>query len=403
MRDWLSAVAVRGGRRMERERSLWSALAIFFLLLAMLGAAWIYIGPGALVVTLASDQASSLLTSVAAWYRSKVAGSAKLVEPIITIASGVYAITKALMYAERNLHRRLSDFLGREETRLNDARRQLRLKLERPGPARPFESPVFSSEPLHQSVRELGWGSYFLPPQLGFAEFQLGSAIDKLERQVNLSEGHHQHLQRELATALLLKGAMFAAQGATARHANADDRFYVNSALHCFEGALVINRDDVEALEYASHMLVILDREQEAGIHLEKILALTSGNAKSLPRARALRYKATIAKNRKPPNNVIARNHLKDALKVLPNLQGDDWIEEAELHEQLGDVQKTLNARKKARAHWDIAKAVYDRIKTTESTEGAARVLGKLNALQLPPDCQDDSDDDEAPTVAAPN
>ncbi|MCK9910760.1 hypothetical protein MXD81_16555, partial [Microbacteriaceae bacterium K1510] len=172
-------------------------------------------------------------------------------------------------------------------------------------------------------------------PQLGYVRSQLDTSIVRLEHQVKLAEGNHRHMVRQLATAHMLRGAMDVAEASKARANSEDDRLAINSALHHFESALDVHERDCEALEYAAHIHVYLKQDREAEEHLDRLLDLTSAEAKSLSRARGYRYKSDIEFNRDFRKR--ARSAAKAALKVLPNLYGEDRIEEAEIHEIVGD------------------------------------------------------------------
>ena len=211
---------------------------------------------------------------------------------------------------------RLGDYLAREERRLADARKQLRLIIERPNVDRQFREPIFLEPPLKRAVRELGWGSYFLGPQLGYVSFQLDSSISQLDRQVKLSRDHHRHLECQLATAHLLKGAMHVAEASTAKQQNKDNRSMVSSALNHFECALAVDGNDYEALEYAGHMHLALKQDQDAEVLLDRLVDLTSKDVKSLTRARAYRYKSDLEAFRTRTGR--ARDFARDALRALP-------------------------------------------------------------------------------------
>jgi hypothetical protein len=104
------------------------------------------------------------------------------------------------------------------------------------------------------------------------------------------------------------------------------------------------------------------------------------------------------------PQRKRAKKLLKEALVVLPNLHGEEWIEEAEIHECLGRAQLALRATNKAKAEFEIAKAIFEQIKTAEANKGAARVSELLEQLhnrgiQQDVDDDDEDDDDDLPTA----
>ena len=374
----------------QSESSATGALVLFAIICGVIFATWIVLGPGDQWAAAVIAQAYGAIEKAAGWYQKTVDGPSKLIAPAITIASGSYAIYKGYMYAEARLHYRLGDYLEREERRLADARKQLRLIIERPNVDRRFRAPIFLVPPLRRVVRELGWGSYFLGPQLGYVSFQLDTSITQLESQTKLSKANHRHLERQLATAHLLKGAMHVAEASTANQSNGGNRALVSSALNHFQSALAVDADDCEALEYAGHMHVYLQQDQDAESLLDRLLDLTSGQAKSLTRARAFRYKADIAAGRS--RNGIARSQLREALRVLPNLLGEDRIEEAEIHEALADRQDAMGNHRQASSHWGIAEAIFRLVKTPTAIEGNSRVLAKLARLAKLPDGDQDVD-----------
>lgn len=334
------------GRGMEEERSEFWDYAIYVLAIVFSCVAWVFWGPGHDLVAEQVKWTGAIANEWAAWYQQRLEGSAKLLAPAITIASGSYAIYKAYRFAEARLHFRLGDFLDREEKRLKAAREQLRLTIERPGPDRPFKEPVFLTPNLKRAVRELGWGTPFLPPQIGYVDYQVGQAIDQLEKQIKLSEERHAHLKKQLATAHLLKGGLLAAEASRRQEAGDDERATLTAALNQFTSALSVDRGDVEALEYASHVNVRLGQTEEAEILLERLLSMAPKDQQSLTRARALRYRAAISA-REGKNGVAARN-LKAALDALPILSGIDRVEEAEIHDSLAECQAALGATKLA-------------------------------------------------------
>jgi tetratricopeptide (TPR) repeat protein len=375
----------------DGETSARGALVLFLVVCAAIFAAWVVLGPGHVLVVSVFQAIQQALQSLAVWYQSAVEGPTKLIAPAITIASGSYAIYKGYKYAGSRLHYRLHDFIAREEERLKDAREQLRLIIERPNVERRFREPIFLEKPLKNAVRELGWGSYFLGPQLGYVRFQLDNSITHLERQVKASKERHKHLEHQLATAHLLRGAMYVADASA--HSPGDGRPHIASALGHFESALVVDPADREALEYAAHMYVIMKQDNDAEDHLERLFQVTAKEAKSLSRARAFRYKSDL--DVAHGQRTEARRAAKSALKALPNLHGEDRIEEAEMQEIVGDRQIVLHAHIQARSHWEIAEALFDQIMTPEAKVGLERVRAKLANLNARPDRDLDADEDD--------
>jgi tetratricopeptide (TPR) repeat protein len=377
----------------DGNTSILGALILLGIICVGIFAAWVVLGPGDAWIAAGLLKLREMADFAGDWYQKTVDGPSRLIAPAISIASGSYAIFKAYKYAERRLHYRLTDYLEREERRLADARKQLRLIVERPNVDRWFRKPVFLVPPLKRAVRELGWGSYFLGPQLGYVSFQLDASVEQLTRQIAISGLRHQHLRKQLATAHVLKGAMHVAEASASEGDPSTTRVRMINALNHFDSALSVDADDCDALEYAGHAHVALRDNVQANARLDRVLALTEGVGRSLSRARALRYKADLAAAN--GNNGIAKRRLYESLRALPNLPDDDRIEEAEIHENLGDRHMNLGEHVRARSHWEIALALFQGVKTKAGLEGVARVRAKLAQLDQRPDKDDDSDDDD--------
>lgn len=363
---------------MEERKPSWGALVVG-LILACLFAAWVSLGPGGAWIDSVMSIVGTRWKALASWYQLKLEGSTKLLAPLITIASGTYAIVKAYKYAEARLHYRLHDFLKREEQRLAAARPKLRMVFDQPGVKREFSEPAFLNSHLRNAFREMGWGSYFLSPQKGLVEYQLERAITQLERQTNLSVQRQRHFDLQLTTAHLLKGAMWVAAASEQTGDGSDERLALTNAASHFSAALQIDEHDEEALEYLSQVYIRLGQTDEATTILDKLLNLTSKQDKSLIRARALRSSARIAEGER--KNAVAVRYLRKALEVLPNLFGNDRIEEAEINEAIADCQRRLGFNKQARAHWQVAQALYAVVSTDEAKRCRKVVEGKLNEL----------------------
>jgi tetratricopeptide (TPR) repeat protein len=323
------------------SRSLQTAIAPIVILIVVLAAIGLVFGPPAATIAEFYTIAQHQLFKAADWYQKSLEGSAKLLAPLFTILSGAYAIYKSYKYAESRLHFRLKDFLDREEKRLSQARPILRALVERPGLGRDLEFPAFLSDELADAVRELGWGSYFLPPQMGFVEFQLSAAIEQLTKQNEIARRNLHSLKSQLATAHLLKGAIEASRGSTLFPEPKVNSEACDRALAHFQEAFKADKTALEALEYSSLMHLCLGDRSEAEAALNKLIGLTTTLEKSLVRSRAFRYQAELAINDIQPKPLIASIRLKDALRTLPNLHGTDMVEEAELHEMIAMVPRT--------------------------------------------------------------
>jgi tetratricopeptide (TPR) repeat protein len=267
---------------MASRNSLWAELSVFVFLFLVLGIGWLELGPGKILLSewlLSSNHAANWASN---WYQDKVDGFAKLLSPLITIASGSYAIYKGLRFADGQLHLRLQEFLKREEKRLRSARSQLRARIERPGPVRAFEEPTFLVEPMQRAVGELGWARYFWSARLPFAEKNLETSILEIEKQLELWKGHDDYYKRQLSAAHLLKGAISAANASNSRKSGQNDRPHNITALTHFVEALKIDPMDIEALEYAALTRIQLKDFNAAKFDVDRIIDVTEGHPKSL-------------------------------------------------------------------------------------------------------------------------
>ena len=114
---------------------------------------------------------------------------------------------------------------------------------------------------------------------------------------------------------------------------------------------------------------------------LDKLLALTADKSKSHTKARALYYRGKVAAA--DGTNDLAVKDYRSALEVVPNLFGDDRIEEAEINEALADSQFALGLHLQARGHWEVAAALYNTMVTPEALSGRNRVGEKLAKLKV--------------------
>jgi tetratricopeptide (TPR) repeat protein len=362
---------------MEERPSLRAELSIFFLMFLGLGIGWFEYGPGKAITIGWLSSSNDAANTVAAWYQNRIDGFAKLLSPLITIASGSYALYKGFYFAETRLHFRLQDYLNREEARLRAARSQLRARIERPGPTRPFETPVFLEEPMQRAVGELGWARIFWSARLPFAELNLESSIQQIERQLQLWRGHEAHYKRQLSSAHLLKGAISAARASKLRMEGRDDRDENLIALSHFLEALKLDRNDIEALEYAGHTRVQLHDYDGALEDLDQILDLTKKQPKSLARARAYRFKADVFERR--GNHGLAKSALESALDATPPILGEDRIEEAQTHEAHGRICEKLGFGGLAPQSYEKAEIVYKSLGTDEAKDAVQRLRNRAS------------------------
>ena len=136
--------------------------------------------------------------------------------PLVAVGSGGYAIYQKWHFAGHNLHLRLAEYLSREERRLRGADRELDCHADRPGPARPFQSPIFSNTAIGSALRKMRWGTPSMRTlhwgRIRRAEQEVDEASKELENQLRLWELAKKKYQRRLIQAYLVKGAILAAR-----------------------------------------------------------------------------------------------------------------------------------------------------------------------------------------------
>jgi hypothetical protein len=301
----------------------------------------------------------SLLAGFVAAYYELFERIGKILAPFVAVASGGYAIYQKWHYAGRNLHLRLQEFLEREEKRLRTADEELDKSAARPGPARPFQAPIFSHGDLRAVLHEMDWGTPTLTTlhwsRMRRAEQEVQRASRELEEQLSLWERRKKDYQRRLVQAHLVRGAIAAARAARIKERSGDDREENQSALTEFERAMSVepNGPDLLALELAAHQRVRLGDYTGAFDDFTRLAQLAEQAHKPVTRARALKFQAEILefRNASQPNVNAATRLLNTALQIFPPPRGRaDVIEVAELHEVQGRIRS-----KQPNWDWDDA------------------------------------------------
>ena len=230
----------------------------------------------------------------------------RILAPFVAVASGGYAIYQKWHYAGHNLHLRLQEFLEREEKRLQAADQELDKGVQRPGPALPFQSPIFPDGTLAPVLRRMGWGTATLTKlhwtRMSRADDEVQRARRELEEQLALWETKKKDYQRRLIQAHLVKGGIAAARAAKVKSCGGDDREENQAALSEFERAVRVEPNQTEpiALEFAAHQRVRLGDYEGASLDFGKLAQWAESAGKPLVRARALKYQAEIHECRRP-------------------------------------------------------------------------------------------------------
>lgn len=197
----------------------------------------------------------------------------------VTILSGGYGFLKAYRYGERQIGYRLAEFLAKEEERLADARRELGALVKRPNPSQEIEHATFPKRPLKRALRRMGWGTFRV-------EANVAAAAARCEQQVTLAKQQMSIHENEQALSYLLLGAIADAQG---DHA---------ASFAEFENALKLNKEDVEALEYAGLQLLKLGNPIGVSEYFGKLAAIAELRGDQSLAGRALQQQALAFEQR---------------------------------------------------------------------------------------------------------
>jgi tetratricopeptide (TPR) repeat protein len=339
----------------------------------------------------------------------------RFVGAIVAFFSGVVAIYLKFHYAEGRLHLRFQEFLEREENRLALANRKLDDVMQRPGPSREVQSPIFTRGDVLPQLRDMKLGTFELRTPLQGrmrrAERELQDAIVQLEQQLALWNLQRSCYERKKVQAHLLKGAIAATRAASRKQRQEDDADDNLIALGEFKSATGVDpqklqafddgafdafeRADIQALEYVGHMHFRLGNPTLALQYFEKCESLAdqmrpNQREGAMLRIRAFRHQAEILEWQNTRSSLDqARQRLSEAIRALP---GDmtDSIEAAELLELRGRVQKKrvaigdMNTTHEPRRDYTNAEQIYARIGTTEAEMARQRVEKERGSL--PPD-----------------
>lgn len=276
----------------------------------------------------------------------------KLTGFFVTIGSGGYAIYQRLHFAQFNMHKRLKEFQDKVEDRLKNSKETIGKAVQRPSPAREFESPIFTDGTLNPVLRKLKWGKR---PR---ADNSLQKTLDELEKQLGLGAGQQKEYELRKQQALLLKGAIAAARaakssGEAARKDNVE-------ALGYFQEVFKLSGNkDADALEYIGHQQVRLGDNPLAMETFEQLASMWPGEQTSLPRARALKYQAEVNECKPQPNLPRANIIMLQAVAAVPT--DAPLLEKAEIHELHGRIREKARIQLATQSYTE-AERLYQRI-----------------------------------------
>jgi len=198
---------------------------------------------------------------------------------------------------ERILHERLDKYIKESDGRLETAQQDLLEAVQRPGPGLRFATPLFAEPDLTVVLRERRWDRAPLAVTVArSADAQLSNAISGISRRVEAAAKATASLQKQLAAAHTLRGAIAAS---VAKNPSQSE-----FALSCFRNALRIPQQKplVFAKELEAHQLRKLghlDRAAEAYSELLELTVHLDARQQAILNARAKRYLAEVTQAQK--------------------------------------------------------------------------------------------------------
>lgn len=327
--------------------------------------------------------------------------AARFIVPIATIGAAIYGVYHKWQYGKGRMSVHIAEFLKRDDKRLMPTGKKLAGLVDRPGPDRDFGPPIFSADELEPTLKGMRWGQ-----KLDKADKALTDELAKLKQQLEQWGNLEANYNRHKAQAHLLKGAIAASRAASAKDGSEDGRKDDTEAFEQFKAAYELNKADVEALEYLAHQRVRLNDNANALTDFENLQNLAEKQENPLLVSRAIKFQATIRENEGAarllhgpslrtdlePNLQKARALLTDAWNALPDGQRGG-LEEAELLELRGRVNKRRQTFKLATDDYTAAERLYHRIANqtndsdvrNDANTGAARVKKTLEEIRLRP------------------
>ena len=331
------------------------------------------------------------------------------VEPIIWVVGsllalfpGSFAIYKWLYFRKSRLPQRFQEMLVIEEKRLKDARSNLLKQIERPESIKPFKAPIFVEPALAKALRAMNWVSWRNRWWFGWgngraleaADKNLKVSLDEIDTRMQDWERQRSKHLGQRATALLLRGAIAAAEAEKMRVAGRDGNTRSRDALGYFLQALEIDPADVEAIEYAAHQHRMLDDVDGAIELYERLVSSANKNdpENALIRTRARRYLGEMyeRKSNGSPTDRSKRTNLDEAKKILelaltemPQLARGELLE-AFIHRWLGTVENKRETRTLWQPKFDAAEMIFSELirrqKDVQEAEAGLEEVRRLRA-----------------------
>lgn len=319
-------------------------------------------------------------------------------QTIIGLLGFSFGVWRWWLYHERVLHKRLEKYIKESDQRLQPVQEDLIEIIQRPGPSQAFSVPIFADADLASVLRERRWDTSVHSLSVARnADWQLGNAIDRINRRLEVATSATASLQKQLAAANTLRGAI-----ASSLY---DTRSKAELALACFRSTLRLphHRMSIFAKELEAHQLRRLGDYKRAAKAYEELLTLSStldAPQQSAMNARAKRYLAEIVQAQKildffcgttpsPASTrakdlMLANEGAPGALIIksnFPAYQGWDLLESGEMNYFASFVCALLGARVLAEDQLDDAIDCFNTVIESLGSQGAAHLRAHRKLL----------------------
>ena len=252
------------------------------------------------------------------------------VQAIVGLGGFSFGVWKWWYFRERVLHKRLREYLQHQDQKLLDARSYVLEALYRPTAVRSFAEPLFAVCPLRRVLRRRGWSSILgiLKLETG-ADHLLNKALRRIESRLEAADGQIAALQRQQASAHLLKGAIASARAGSPPSRTDSTKFDYRS-LDAFRAALQVrgHEADMELLEYEAHQLRKLgyldDADRRYASLEERALTIAASRERDLFLARVKRWRGVIAQAQAVENHLAGFQRTKGSLNAYGFIRGAD-------------------------------------------------------------------------------
>lgn len=320
--------------------------------------------------------------------RANIELALKMIGLAISAVLGTLGFLRALHYADGNLPLRIAEFMQRGDTRHLETRTVL---------VAPYETHALKDLPVPKVEGGL-WRGFARITGVDATQrtiSRLHASLTSLDQELEVLSRRKQSCESQKSTVHLMRGLDLAAEAASTELDVAARRDKHAESLREFQIVLALNENDLDGLEQAARQARLLNSEEPALRHLEKMAHVAGAAGKPALQAKAVRFQAEILEERGTPTSLNnARALLETAIKSLEavvDANAKREIELAALYERLGAVQ--TSREKYGRAERALAEAER-RYQTLSDHDGLSRMKDLWDRLTKDKEDGEGPDDD---------